>query len=146
MTGENIRENIRDEILKAANLLAAADLLAENGFINDAVSRLYYYLFYYIRALLLTESLQPKTHEGTFRLLGMHFVNNGLLNRSISLIFSKLMKYRQDADYNPSFFFTEADFKEFREEAVQAAFDIQEFLKKRGYIKLQKGNERERND
>ena len=26
MTGENIRENIRDEILKAANLLAAADL------------------------------------------------------------------------------------------------------------------------
>ena len=45
MTGENIRENIRDEILKAANLLAAADLLAENGFINDAVSRLYYYLF-----------------------------------------------------------------------------------------------------
>ena len=144
MTGENIRENIRDEILKAANLLAAADLLAENGFINDAVSRLYYYLFYYIRALLLTESLQPKTHEGTFRLLGMHFVNNGLLNRSISLIFSKLMKYRQDADYNPSFFFTESDFKELREEAVQAAFEVQEFLKRRGYIKLQKGNDPEK--
>ncbi len=49
-------------------------------------------------------------------------------------------------DYNPSFLFTESDFKEFREEAVQAAFEIQEFLKRRGYIKLQKGNELERND
>ncbi|HAF16997.1 MAG: HEPN domain-containing protein [Thermacetogeniaceae bacterium] len=144
MTGENIRENIRDEILKAANLLAAADLLAENGFINDAVSRLYYYLFYYVKALLLTESMQPKTHEGTLRLLGMHFVNKGLLQRNISLIFSKLMKYRQDADYNPSFFFTESDFKELREEAVQAAFEVQEFLKRRGYIKLQKGNDPEK--
>ena len=88
--------------------------------------------------------MQPKTHEGTLRLLGMHFVNKGLLQRNISLIFSKLMKYRQDADYNPSFFFTESDFKELREEAVQAAFEVQEFLKRRGYIKLQKGNDPEK--
>jgi uncharacterized protein (UPF0332 family) len=134
MTGENIRENISEEIIRAANLLAAADLLAENGFINDAVSRLYYYLFYYVRAFLLTESLQPKTHEGTLRLLGMHFVKKGVINHNISLVYSKLMKYRQDADYNPAFFFAESDFKEFREDVVRAASDIQDYLKRRGYI------------
>jgi len=134
MTGDNIRENIGEEIIRAANLLAAADLLAKNGFLNDAVSRLYYYLFNYVRALLLTKSLQPKTHEGTLRLLGMHFVKKGLLKHNVSLVYSKLMKYRQDADYNPATYFTESDFKEFREEAVRAASEIQDFLKKRGYI------------
>ena len=46
-------------------------------------------------------------------------VNKGLLQRNI-FIFSKLMKYRQDADYNPSFSSRNPILRN-REEAVQAA-------------------------
>jgi len=69
-------------------------------------SRLYYYIFYHVRALLLSKGLEPKTHEGSLRLLSLHFVKEGILSNKMSHIFSKLMKFREEADYNPSYVFT----------------------------------------
>src|SRR3972149_1078262 len=43
--------------------LKAATVLFEKTLLNDAVSRLYYFLLYNIRALLLTKGLEPKSHE-----------------------------------------------------------------------------------
>src|SRR3972149_9694761 len=99
MTEENKRENIKNELDRASKAIDAAILLFENDFLNDAVSRLYYFLLYNIRALLLTEGLEPKSHEGSLRLLGLHFVKKGIFSPSDSHIFSKLMKYREEADY-----------------------------------------------
>ena len=46
MTEENRKENIRAELDRAAEALAAATLLYENGYISDAISRLYYFVLY----------------------------------------------------------------------------------------------------
>jgi len=74
MNEENKKANIREEIERADEAIKAADLLFDNGFLKDAVSKLYYSLLYCIRALLLTKGLEPKSHEGALRLFGLHFV------------------------------------------------------------------------
>ena len=71
MTEDNRKENIRAELDRAAEAIAAATLLYENGYISDAVSRLYYFVLYNIRALLLSKGLEPRSHEGALRLLDL---------------------------------------------------------------------------
>ena len=93
---------------RAGDALKAADLLAANGLFSDAVSRLYYYVLAHVRALLLTVDLEPRSHEAALRLLSLHFVKAGvleLLERETAHVFAKLMKFREEADYNPSYSF-----------------------------------------
>jgi len=132
---ENKRENAREEIDRADESMRAADLLFNNGFIRDAVAKLYYSLLYTVRAMLLTKGLEPKSHEGALRLFSLHFVKQGIFETKDSHIFSKLMKYRQEADYNPSYVFTPEDFIEFRKEAEIVVQKITSRLKREGYLR-----------
>jgi uncharacterized protein (UPF0332 family) len=129
MTKENKRENIRAELERATESLSAAILLYENGFISDAVSRLYYFVLYHIRALLITKGIEPRSHEGALRLFGLHFVREELLDKRTAQIFSKLMKFREEADYNPVSMFTKADFVDLKGEAEALAAIINKYLK-----------------
>ncbi len=105
MNEENKEANIREEMDRASEAIRAVNLLFENGFVRDAVSKVYYTLLYSIRALLLTGGLEPKSQEGALRLFGLHFVKPGAFEAKDSHIFSKLMKFREEADYNPSYTF-----------------------------------------
>ena len=134
MTEENKKANIKNEFERASNVLQAANLLYDNGFLNDAVSRLYYFLLHNIRALLLSKGLEPKSHEGALRVFGLHFVKEGIYMPSDSHIFSRLMKYREEADYNPSYTFTKEDFIEFKKEAEDLSSKIKSYLNKMGYL------------
>ncbi len=134
MTEKNKKENIAQEIAKADDCLKSADILSAHGQYADAVSRLYYYVYYYIRALLLTKGFEPKTHEGLLRLLGLHFIKAGIFEPSFSHSFARLMKYRGEADYNPVYSFTQNDYHEFREEAKGLYEQIHKFLKDEGYL------------
>ena len=134
MNEENKKANIREEIDRASEAIRAAHLLFENGFVRDAVSKLYYSLLYSIRALLLTEGLEPKSHEGALRLFGFHFVKPGAFEAKDSHIFSKLMKFREEADYNPSYSFVPEDFTELRSEAERVIQRITHYLRNKGYL------------
>jgi uncharacterized protein (UPF0332 family) len=131
---ENKKANIREEIDRANEAIRAAHLLFENGFVRDAVSKVYYSLLYSIRALLLKEGLEPKSHEGALRLFGLHFVKPGVFEARDSHIFSKLMKFREEADYNPSYTFVPEDFTEFKNEAEGVIQKITSYLKSKGYL------------
>jgi len=130
VTSDNCRENIRSELARAAEAIAAADLLFENGYVSDAVFRLYYYVLYHVRALLLSKGLEPRSHEGALRLLGLHFIKEGLLDKRFGQIFSKLMKFREEADYNPVTMFTKEDYLAYRKEADTLSATFQEHLSK----------------
>ena len=88
----------------------------------------------YKRQLLLTKGLEPKSHEGALRLLGLHFIKEGLFEPRASHLFSKLMKYREEADYNPSYMFTKEDFVEFRKETEELSNEIKAYLQEKGYL------------
>ncbi len=119
---------------RANETLRAANLLFENGFVRDAISKIYYSMLYNIRALLLTEGLEPKSHEGALRLFGLRFVKPGPFEAKDSHIFSKLMKFREEADYNPSYSFSPQDFTEFKSEVEGVIQKITDYLKKKGYL------------
>jgi uncharacterized protein (UPF0332 family) len=131
---ENKKQNVYEEINHANESMRAADLLFNNGFIRDAVSKLYYSLLYMVRAMLLTKGLEPRSHEGALRLFGLHFVKQGIFETRDSHVFSRLMKYRQEADYNPSYMFTLEDFIEFRKDAENVMLKIMSRLKQEGYL------------
>jgi uncharacterized protein (UPF0332 family) len=131
---ENKKANIREEIDRANEANRAAHLLFENGFIRDAVSKACYSLLYSIRAVLLTEGLEPKSHEGALRLFGLHFVKPGAFEAKDSHIFSKLMKFREEADYNPSYTFAREDFTEFKTDAEGLIQKITHYLESKNYL------------
>jgi uncharacterized protein (UPF0332 family) len=134
MTQQNKKVNIAQELERAKDCLKSAELLVPHGQYADAVSRLYYYVYHSIRALLFSKGLEPKTHEGTLRLLGMHFIKPGIFETSFSHNFAKLMKYRGEADYNPSYVFTKEDYEDFKNEAEEIHNKIIEFLEKEKLI------------
>ena len=134
MNEENKRDNIREELERANEAKKAATLLFDHGFYKDSVSKLYYSLLYVIRALLLTKGLEPRSHEGALRLFALHFVKEGTFETSYSHIFSKLMKYREEADYNPSYVFTREDFVEFNNDTERLTGKIKAVLEEKGYI------------
>lgn len=128
----NKKKNIREELARASDCLKEADALYGEGLHTGAVSRLYYYVLHAVKALLLAKGFEPKSHEGTLRLLGMHFIKSGIFDPSISHIFTRLMKYREEADYNPSYFFTKDDYVQFRKDAEALYGKVVEFLAKEG--------------
>lgn len=133
MNEENKKANIQEEICRANEAIKAANLLFESGFIRDAISKLYYSLLYNIRALLLTKGFEPKSHEGALRLFGLHFVKHGIFEPKDSHIFSKLMKYREEADYNPTYTFVLEDFTDFKRDADTLIQKIITYLKENSY-------------
>ena len=134
MTESNKKENISEEIKRAEEAWKAFELLSQQSLLKDAVSRLYYFLLHYIRALLLTESLEPKTHEGALRLFSLHFVKAGIFEPKTGHIFSRLMKLREEADYNPSYVFTQDDIEELQQEAKGFSSLLKDYLVREGWV------------
>lgn len=73
----------------------------------DAVSRAYYGAFYYARALLLSEGIEPRRHASVDRLVQRDFVRAGKLDADIGGDLSRLRALRQSADYSAEHVFTE---------------------------------------
>jgi uncharacterized protein (UPF0332 family) len=135
MTLENKGLNVSEEIERAKSALASADLLNDHGHVNDAVSRLYYCLLYHVRAVLLVKGLEPKSHESALRLFSLHFVKTGVFEPAAAHLFSRLMKYREEADYNPSYAFAQDEYIHLRAEVDALMGLICGFLQAQGFLR-----------
>jgi len=133
MTHENRKRNLAEELKRAQQVHAEFSLLFENGHFNGAVSRLYYYLLHHVRALLLTKGLEPKSHEAALRLFGQHYVKEGTFPTEASHLFARLMKYREEADYNPSYDFSATDADRLKNEVEELAGRIRTHLEQSGF-------------
>lgn len=87
-----------------------------------------------VRALLFTKRFEPKSHEGALRPLSLYFIKEGILSPEVAHIFSRLMKYREEADYNPFYVFSKDDFLCFKEEAENLAEKIKNYLREEGFL------------
>lgn len=106
MTGDNKRKNIAAETARGDDSLESAQILLAAGKLADAVSRAYYGAFHYARAMLIAVGEEPRTHGGLERLLHRDVVRTGALSPDVAKLFSRLLKFRQDADYTAEFVFT----------------------------------------
>ncbi len=133
VTKANKEVAIANELLKAEQAFTAFGLLVRGGVLSDAVSRLYYCLFHRVKALLLTRGLEPKSHEGTLHWFSEHFVKAGPLATTDSQFFASLMKYREEADYSPSFVFTESDVSRLRDHVNELSRKIFDLIRAAGF-------------
>jgi uncharacterized protein len=77
--------------------------LADNGFWNSAVNRLYYAVFYAVNALLVLNQIQTKSHSATKSKFSEHFVKTGKFDKKYGRLLSELYDWRQKGDYENIF-------------------------------------------
>lgn len=70
---------VKYRIESAFNAYEAAKVLAENGFWNSAVNRLYYAVFYAVNALLVQNEIHASSHSGTRSQFSLFFIKTGKL-------------------------------------------------------------------
>ena len=87
-------------IERAYGSLQEAKLMAEGGFYNASINRLYYACYYMAVALLLKNNISAQTHSGVKTMLGMHFTSKGKLSISASKIYTTLFEKRHSSDYD----------------------------------------------
>ncbi len=121
MTETNARENALAEIARGDEALAEANVLLENGLCNGAVSRAYYSVYHWARALLFVQGVEARSHRGMIQLVNLHFVKPGKLPRKTGQLLAQLETSRELSDYRAAATFS-AD--EAREAIVDAGLFI----------------------
>jgi len=101
MTLEERKKYVTYKIESAYKTFEAAKILAENGFWNSAVNRLYYSLFYAVNALLVVNENPTKSHSSTKSQFSLYFVKTGKFDKKygklLSLTYCQLIEQYQDA-------------------------------------------------
>src|SRR5665647_158190 len=105
MSPEERKEYVDYRMKIALNTFSAAKVLAENGFWNSAVNRLYYSAFYAVNALLVQNEIYSSSHSGLRSQFSLHFIKTGKLARKYGNLLSQLYDWRQKADYGNVFDF-----------------------------------------
>jgi len=90
---------IRYRIERADETMEEAAVLAERGFYNATVNRLYYACFYATQALLLKYHIAATTHAGVKSMLGLHFISKGIISIDHGKTFNTLFEKRHSSDY-----------------------------------------------
>lgn len=115
------QQNIGIEWEKAREALKEATVLLGQQLPSGAISRAYYAAFHGAKALLLSEGIEVRSHQGLGRMFSLHFIKSGRLLARLSRILSKAQKYREEADYSSEFSFS-------IEDAQTALSEVQELL------------------
>lgn len=92
------KEYVNYRIESAKTTFEAAKVLAENGFWNSSVNRLYYSLFYAVNALLVLNDIQTKSHSSTKSQFSLHFIKTGIIAKKYGRLLSELFDWRQKGE------------------------------------------------
>lgn len=98
---------------KAGDALTEAIDCAKMGHWTLAANRLYYATYYASSALLISAGYQAKTHEGTIRMLGQHFIRTNVLTKEDGIVIARLQNMRHTGDYDDFFDWTQEDVEPF---------------------------------
>ena len=104
-----MKEQINRFLQHAADALDDADILHQNGRILALANRAYYAIFYCACALLLTEGITTKKHEGARVKFHELFVKTGRFTRESGQILERNFAARQSADYDMEAFLSETE-------------------------------------
>lgn len=73
----------------------------KRGNYGQVLSSMYYAYFHIIKALLNNKGFDPKSHEGVYTMLNLHFIKPRVFDKKFSRLFERLHKNRDTVDYNP---------------------------------------------
>jgi len=129
MTSEERLAYVNYRIKSAFNTFEAAKVLAENGFWNSAVNRLYYSAFYSVNALLAQNELYSSSHSGIRTLFALHFIKSGKLDKKFGTLLAELYDWRQKGDYDNIFDYDSESVKPLFESVFEMISQIDKEIK-----------------
>lgn len=122
MNEEDKKQYVLHRIEAAYEAVNSAAHSADGGFLSAATSRLYYAAFYAVKALLVFNDIQTKTHAATLGQFSQHFVKTGLIDKKYVKLLYELFDNRQEGDYEERVIF--------EEEMVRSYFEpVREMIK-----------------
>lgn len=113
-------EVLNAELNRGDESLRSAIVLMRESLCLDAMSRCYYAVLHYTRAMLLLQNISPKSHHGAFLLFSQQFVKTGDVSQEYGKILARQQKLREEADYS-----TDASFSV--EDVTAALEDVEKF-------------------
>lgn len=116
-----MREQIRQYLQKAYQVLNTGQLALEHGDYITAVNRAHYAVFYAANALLATKGLERSKHSAVLAAFREHFVKTGVIEAEYSDFYGAIMDERTEGDYAAGAFLDE-------ETAQQALLRAQRFV------------------
>ncbi len=134
MTEGNRRKNLADEVARAELALQASSALLDLGLHADSVSRAYYGVFHYLRALLLTRGSEPRTHAGAIHLFNVELVRTGAFPSTYNRLLAGLQRSRELADYDPGVTFSADDARAELEDARDFAAEARAWMVREGWL------------
>lgn len=115
MNEEDRKQYALHRIETAYEALDSATHSADGGFLSAATSRLYYAAFYAVKALLVFNSIQTKTHAATMGQFSQHFVKTGRIDKKYVKLLYELFDNRQEGDYEERVVFDEESIRSYFE-------------------------------
>jgi len=100
------RNMVLAEWQRATQSLHAAELLAREGYREDAVSRAYYAMLHAAKAALFVHDVATTSHAAVRRMFGRHLISTGEIEREWSSHLGEGLDDRLAADYDASVSFS----------------------------------------
>jgi len=121
---------VKFRLEKAKNTFAEIPVLIKNKLYRTAANRLYYACFYAANALLINDGYEAHTHNGVKTMLGLHYISENKIEKSLGKTYSQLINLRQDGDYEDWIDIEEEDVKPFLEPAEKFIAEIESLINK----------------
>ena len=102
---------VKYRLQKSKETLNDAKIMVEIATLSSIVNRIYYAMFYAVNGLLLSKNFSSSKHSGVRALLNKEFINEGLVDKELGKLYSKIFEERQEGDYK--------DFAKFDAETVK---------------------------
>lgn len=95
-----MKKEVQRLLEKADHALEVAESLLEQGFPQDASSKIYYAMFYAAQALLRSRNIDVVKHSAVESALGYHFAKTGRIDPNYHRMLINARKVREIVDYD----------------------------------------------
>ena len=87
-------------VAKALDAIETAEHYLQGNFTLAAINRIYYACYYCMTALLQSQNVFTKTHQGTRAKFSELFIKTGLFSDDMAVHIKNAFDLRQEADYD----------------------------------------------
>ena len=130
LSEEDRAQMVQHHMTKADQMLAQAKEMYALKHFDLATNRYYYACFHAVHALLVSNGLSAKTHEGLLSVFGKEFVLTGKIDRKYSSFLARMEQLRKKADYNCVFDVTAEEVESMHSPACDLLQEIKRLLEK----------------
>jgi uncharacterized protein (UPF0332 family) len=125
---DNLIELIKYRIQQAYDTVAEVEFQIANNYLNTAVTRIYYGMFYILLALALKHNFKTSKHQQLIGWFNKEFVKSGKVDTRLGSIIHKAFEDRTDSDYGIFVEFEKAEVQKKLEEMKEFIIKIEKFI------------------